>query len=58
MALIEQTLFGVTDKVQIAIERLKAFEPKEGYYLCFSGGKEELRCIPLGFYLEGNENDC
>lgn len=44
MALIEQTLFGVTDKVQIAIERLRAFEPKEGYYLCFSGGKDS-QCV-------------
>lgn len=28
------------DKVQIAVKRLKAFEPPEGYYLCFSGGKD------------------
>lgn len=28
------------DKVQVAIDRLRAFEPKEGYYLCFSGGKD------------------
>ena len=33
------------DKVQIAIDRLKAFEPKEGgYYLAFSGGKDS-QCI-------------
>lgn len=32
------------DKVQIAIDRLKAFEPKEGYYLAFSGGKDSS-CI-------------
>lgn len=28
------------DKVQVAIERIKAFEKEEGYYLCFSGGKD------------------
>lgn len=30
------------DKVQVAIDRLKAFEPKEGYYLAFSGGKDSV----------------
>lgn len=38
--LIENTLFGTTDKVQIAIDRLKTFEPPEGYFLAFSGGKD------------------
>lgn len=38
--LIEETLFGTVDKVQIAIERLKEHEPPEGYYVCFSGGKD------------------
>lgn len=28
--------------VEVAIERLKAFEPKEGYYLAFSGGKDSV----------------
>ena len=28
------------DKVQTAIERLQMFEPEEGYYLAFSGGKD------------------
>ena len=47
MALIEQTLFGVTDKVQIAIDRLRAFEPKDRpYWLAFSGGKDS--CVILG----------
>lgn len=32
------------DKVQVAIDRLKAFEPPEGYYLAFSGGKDSV-CI-------------
>ena len=42
--LIENTLFGTTDKVKTAIERLKLFEPKGGYYLAFSGGKDS-QCI-------------
>lgn len=28
------------DKVETAIQRLKSFEPEEGYYLAFSGGKD------------------
>lgn len=40
MALVDNTLFGVRDKVAIAIDRLKSFEPPEGYYLAFSGGKD------------------
>lgn len=31
-------------KMNAAIERFKAFEPEEGYYLCFSGGKDS-QCI-------------
>ncbi|MEM5766993.1 MAG: phosphoadenosine phosphosulfate reductase family protein [Bacillota bacterium] len=42
--LVEDTLFGVTDKVQIAVERIKAFEPPDGYFLAFSGGKDS-QCI-------------
>mgnify|MGYP001598580907 CR=1 FL=1 len=42
MALIEQTLFGQRDKVEIAIERLRQFEPAEGYWLAFSGGKDSV----------------
>ena len=30
----------VKGKVEIAIQRLKAFEPEEGYYVAFSGGKD------------------
>lgn len=36
-------LFG-HDKVEEAIERIKTFEPPEGYYLAFSGGKDS-QCI-------------
>jgi phosphoadenosine phosphosulfate reductase len=34
----------IRDKVECAIERLKAFEPKEGYYVAFSGGKDS-QCV-------------
>lgn len=40
--LIENTLFGYEDKVQIAIRRIENFEPEEGYYVAFSGGKDSL----------------
>ena len=33
---------NVIDKVARSIERLSAFEPKEGYYLAFSGGKDSV----------------
>ena len=32
------------DKVQTAINRLRAFEPADGYYVAFSGGKDS-QCI-------------
>ena len=34
-------------KVSKSIERLKAFEPEEGYYLAFSGGKDSVVCKRL-----------
>ena len=40
--LIEQTLFGTVDKVADAIALLHEHEPPEGYYLCFSGGKDSV----------------
>lgn len=40
--LIENTLFGTTDKVAEAIQLLRDNEPPEGYYLCFSGGKDSV----------------
>lgn len=42
MALMEKQLFQTVDKVQTAIDRLKEFEPPEGYYLAFSGGKDSV----------------
>lgn len=47
MALVEDTLFGRVDKVQIAIDRLKAFEPPEGYHLAYSGGKDSDTILAL-----------
>jgi phosphoadenosine phosphosulfate reductase len=38
--LIEETLFGKVDKVQQAIDFLREHEPKDGYYMGFSGGKD------------------
>ena len=40
--LIEQTLFGTTNKIADAINLLQEHEPPEGYYLCFSGGKDSV----------------
>lgn len=42
MSLVTETLFGTEDKVALSIEALKAFEPKEGYYVAFSGGKDSV----------------
>ena len=36
---MSKDLFG-HDKIEETIERLKIFEPPEGYYLAFSGGKD------------------
>lgn len=41
--LVENTLFlGRIDKVQLAVDRLRQFEPPEGYYGAFSGGKDSV----------------
>ena len=42
--LITETLLGTENKVENAIETLKLFEPPEGYYVAFSGGKDSI-CI-------------
>lgn len=39
-----------TEKEKIAIERLRAFEPEDGYYLAYSGGKDS-DCIKILAYL-------
>lgn len=38
---------ALSEKVAKSIERLKAFEPSEGYYLAFSGGKDSVVCKHL-----------
>lgn len=40
MALLENTLFGKVNKVEVAIDRLKTMEPEEGYWLATSCGKD------------------
>jgi len=45
--LIENRLDGEYNKVDIAIERLKTFEPKEGYWLADSGGKDSCVILEL-----------
>lgn len=46
MALFEKYIDGtVRDKVQIAIDRYIAFEPEEGYFIAFGGGKDS--CVVL-----------
>ena len=45
--LVQYTLFGVEDKVAKAIERLKTYEPPEGYYVAFSGGKDSTVILDL-----------
>lgn len=37
----QMNIYGM-DKVQTAIKRLRTFEPPEGYYLAFSGGKDSV----------------
>ncbi|MDF2631407.1 MAG: phosphoadenosine phosphosulfate reductase [Caproiciproducens sp.] len=46
--LLENTLwYGVVDKVQVAIDRIRQFEPPEGYYVAFSGGKDSIVVLDL-----------
>lgn len=40
MPLIEKKLFENVDRVSTAIKNLQTYEPPDGYYLAFSGGKD------------------
>lgn len=44
MSLIDYRLGETINKVEVAIQRLRAFEPEDGYFLAFSGGKDSV-CI-------------
>jgi phosphoadenosine phosphosulfate reductase len=41
MSIHQINIYG-KDKVEVAIDRFKTFEPPEGYYLAFSGGKDSV----------------
>lgn len=51
MALLEYRItkngYEWYDKVKVAIERIKAFEPAEGYWLAYGGGKDSVVCKAL-----------
>lgn len=40
--MIEQLNLQGKTKVEVAIDRFKTFEPPEGYFLAFSGGKDSV----------------
>lgn len=46
MSIGQLNIYG-KDKVQVAIERFRAFEPPEGYYVAFSGGKDSSVILEL-----------
>lgn len=41
MSIHQLNIYG-KDKVEVAIDRFKSFEPPEGYFLAFSGGKDSV----------------
>lgn len=47
MSLIVDTLEGAIDRVEVALERIRTFEPPEGYYVAFSGGKDSQVVLDL-----------
>jgi len=55
--LIQNTLFGVENKIKNAVIFLKNLEPPEGYYLAFSGGKDSIVIYNLA-ELAGVKFDC
>jgi phosphoadenosine phosphosulfate reductase len=47
MSTLGQLNFEGKNKIDVAIERIRHFEPPEGYYLAFSGGKDSIVCKEL-----------
>lgn len=47
MSTLGQLNFQGKNKIEVAIERIRYFEPPEGYYLAFSGGKDSIVCKEL-----------
>lgn len=48
MSLVYRTLDGeIVDRAEVAMERLRAFCPPEGYYVAFSGGKDSIVTLDL-----------
>lgn len=47
MSLIVDTLEGVIDRVAVALDRIRTFEPEDGYYVAFSGGKDSQVVLDL-----------
>lgn len=47
MTLTKLGLWETTNVVDLAIRRLREFEPPEGYYLAFSGGKDSVTILRL-----------
>ena len=45
--IIENTLFGIVNKIEDAISFLREHEPPEGYYVAFSGGKDSVVTLDL-----------
>ena len=45
--MLEQLNMEGKNKIDVALDRIKYFEPEEGYYLAFSGGKDSIVCKEL-----------
>lgn len=41
MSIFQLNVFGKS-KIEVAIERIQSFEPADGYYVAFSGGKDSI----------------